>query len=380
MHSKLPDVGLTIFSQMSQLAQQHGALNLSQGFPDFPAPPALKEALARRVMADDNQYPPMAGVPQLREQVAALINRRYGVSACPEQEITITPGATQAIFCAVQALVHPGDEVIVFDPAYDSYAPSVRLAGGITRHVPLDHAFRYDWDAFAAALNDKTRLVIINSPHNPSGALASRADLDRLAQLTGPRGIYVISDEVYEHLVFDGLQHHSVLTHPQLYARACVVSSFGKSFHVTGWKTGYLVAPPQLTAEVRKVHQFVSFCAPTPLQLALADFMAQQPQHVEALGRFYQAKRDRLCAALAGSRFACEPSAGTYFQLVDYRAIRDDLDDVAMARWLTQEKGIASIPLSVFYQQPPAGARWLRLCFAKTDETLDRAGELLCRI
>lgn len=380
MHSKLADVGLTIFSQMSQLAQQRGALNLSQGFPDFPAPLALKEALAARVAGDDNQYPPMTGVPELREQVAALISRRYGIEVCQEEEITITPGATQAIFCAIQALVHPGDEVIVFDPAYDSYEPAVRLAGGVTRHVQLGDDFTPDWDALAAAVNDRTRLVIINSPHNPSGALLTAADLDQLAALTESRGIHILSDEVYEHLVFDGQRHQSVLTHSQLYPRALVVSSFGKSFHVTGWKTGYLVASPRLSAEVRKVHQYVSFCAPTPLQLALADFMQQHPEHVDGLAAFYQAKRDRLCAALAGSRFSLVPAAGTYFQLVDYRAIRDDLDDVAMARWLTEEKGIASIPLSVFYERPPADRYWLRLCFAKTDETLNRAGELLCTI
>lgn len=380
MHSKLADVGLTIFSQMTQLARQHGALNLSQGFPDFPAPLALKEALTKHVMADANQYAPMTGLPALREQVAALIDRCYGASVCPENEITITPGATEAIFCAIQALVHPGDEVIVLDPCYDSYEPSVRLAGGITRHVPLDEGFAPDWEAFAAAISDRTRLVIINSPHNPSGAVFTKADLDQLAALTESRGIHVLSDEVYEHLVYDGLQHHSVLAHPQLYGRAVVVSSFGKSFHVTGWKTGYLVAPPALSAEIRKVHQYVSFCAPTPLQWALADFMQQHPEHVEELAAFYQAKRDRLCAVLADSRFSFAPAAGTYFQLVDYSAIRDDLDDVAMARWLTEEKGIAAIPLSVFYQNPPEGQRWLRLCFAKTAETLDRAGELLCKI
>ncbi len=276
--------------------------------------------------------------------------------------------------------MQPGDEVIVFDPSYDSYEPAVQLAGGTTVHVSLGADFTYDWDAFAAALTGKTRMVIINSPHNPTGALMSRADLDRLAQLTETQGVYVLSDEVYEHLVYDGQQHQSVLAHPQLYTRACVVSSFGKSFHVTGWKTGYLVAPAHITAEVRKVHQFVSFCAPAPLQLALADFMQQHPEHIDGLPGFYQAKRDQLCSALEHSRFAFTPTPGTYFQLVDYRAIRDDLGDVDMARWLTREKGIATIPLSVFYRQPPASVRWLRLCFAKTTETLSRAGEYLCAI
>ncbi len=377
MNSKLADVGLTIFSQMTQLARQHGALNLAQGFPDFDAPLALREALARHVMAGANQYAPMTGMPQLREQVAGVIRQRQGIELCPEQEITITPGATQAIFCAIQALVHAGDEVIVFDPCYDSYEPAVRLAGGRTVHVPLTADFGYDWDAFAAALTGKTRLVIINSPHNPSGSLIGRTDLDRLAQLTESAGIYVLSDEVYEHLVFDGQIHQSVLAHPQLRARACVVSSFGKSFHVTGWKTGYLVAPPGLTEEVRKVHQFVSFCAATPIQMALADFMRTCPQHIVGLSVFYQAKRDLLCQGLQGSLFSLRPSPGTYFQLVDYSAIRNDLDDVAMAHWLTAEKGIAAIPLSVFYQQPPAGQRLLRLCFAKREQTLHQALELM---
>lgn len=380
IQSKLPDVGLTIFSQMSQLAQQHGALNLSQGFPDFQAPEPLIAALGRYAQAGHNQYASMAGVAPLREQLAQSITQLYGATLCPEQELTITPGATQALFCAIQAIVGPGDEVIVFDPCYDSYAPAVRLAGGRTVHVPLSSDFSYDWQAFAQALSPRTRLVIINSPHNPSGATITQEDLTQLAQLTQEQGIYILSDEVYEHLLFDGRQHQSVLNHPQLFSRACVVGSFGKTFHVTGWKTGYLAAPPALTAEVRKVHQYVSFCAPTPIQLALADFMQNHPEHIQELPAFYQVKRDQLCAALTESRFSFSPSASTYFQLVDYRAIRDDLDDVAMARWLTEHKGIASIPLSVFYQQPPEQQFLLRLCFAKTTATLEQAGELLCAI
>lgn len=378
--SKLPDVGLTIFSQMSQLAQQHGALNLSQGFPDFPAPEPLLAALGRYAQEGHNQYAPMAGVAVLREQLAQSIAQLYGATLCPEQQITITPGATQALFCVIQALVGSGDEVIVFDPCYDSYAPAVRLAGGRTVHVPLGSDFSYDWQAFAQAISPRTRLVIINSPHNPSGAIITHEDLTQLAQLTEKQGIYILSDEVYEHLLFDGQTHQSVLSHPQLFARACVVGSFGKTFHVTGWKTGYLAAPPELTAEIRKVHQYVSFCAPTPIQLALADFMQNHPEHIQELPTFYQAKRDQLCAALTQSRFTFSPSASTYFQLVDYRAIRDDLEDVAMARWLTEHKGIASIPLSVFYQQSPKQQYLLRLCFAKTTATLKQAGELLCAI
>lgn len=378
--SKLPATGLTIFSQMTQLARQFGALNLSQGFPDFPAPQPLLEALGRFAREGHNQYAPMAGVPELREQLALDFARRYARTLCPVEEITITPGASQALFCAIQALVRAGDEVVVFDPCYDSYEPAVQLAGGTCVHVPLTAAFRYDWDAFAAALTSRTRLVIINSPHNPGTGLLSTEDMQKLAGLTEARGIYILSDEVYEHLVYDGHRHQSVLQYPQLYARGCVVGSFGKTFHVTGWKTGYLAAPAWLTAEIRKVHQFVSFCAPTPLQMALADFMANHPEHIQRLAAFYQGKRDQLCSALASSRFMHTPASATYFQLVDYRAIRDDLDDVTMARWLAEHKGIASIPLSVFYERPPAGQYLLRLCFAKTTTTLEQAGELLCAI
>lgn len=381
LQSKLPLVGLTIFTQMSQLANVHNALNLSQGFPDFDASEALKEALQRQVQAGRNQYAAMTGVPALREQVASKIARLYRNPVSAEHEVTITPGATQALFCAIQTLVRAGDEVIVFDPCYDSYEPAVTLAGGRCVHIALNgDDFSVDWQKFADALSDKTRLVIINSPHNPSGALLSHADLNQLAQLIRERDIYLLSDEVYEHLVFDGLSHNSILAHEELYQRACVVSSFGKTFHVTGWKTGYMVAPAQLTAELRKVHQYVSFCAVTPMQYALADFMQAQPQYVDQLPEFYQHKRDQLCQALQGSRFSFTPSASTYFQLLDYRQIRDDLRDVEMAHWLTVEHGVACIPLSVFYQQPPQDQFLLRVCFAKREETLTLAGERLCAI
>ena len=381
LQSKLPNVGLTIFTQMSQLANAHAALNLSQGFPDFDAPDALKNALQRHVQAGQNQYAPMTGIQVLREQVASKIARLYRNPVCAEQEITITPGATQALFCAIQALVRVGDEVIVFDPCYDSYEPAVTLAGGRCVHIALNSTdFSVDWQQFADALNDKTRLVIINSPHNPSGALLSHADLNQLAELIRERDIYLLSDEVYEHLVFDGQPHCSVLAHPELYQRACVVSSFGKTYHVTGWKTGYMVAPPQLTAELRKVHQYLSFCAVTPMQYALADFMLAHPEHVDQLPGFYQQKRDQLCQALQGSRFSFVPTASTYFQLLDYRNIRDDLNDVQMAHWLTTEHGVASIPLSVFYQQAPTEQYLLRVCFAKRAQTLELAGEKLCAI
>lgn len=379
--SKLPNVGTTIFTRMSQLAVETGALNLSQGFPDFDGPQAMRDAVGRHIAAGHNQYAPMTGLPALREQVAAKIARSYGRMVSADTEVTIVPGATQGIFCAIQTLIQPGDEVIVFDPSYDSYEPSVELAGGRCVHVPLALPnFAIDWQRLQDALSDKTRLIILNSPHNPSGALISRAELNQLAALIRERDIYLISDEVYEHLVFDGIKHASVLAHDELYQRAFVVSSFGKTYHVTGWKTGYVVAPPALSAELRKVHQYVSFCGVTPLQWALADYMAEHPEHVEELPAFYQAKRDLFCDLLAGSRFTFTRAAGTYFQLVDYSAIRSDLDDVVMAEWLTREHGVAAIPVSVFYQSPPADLRLVRFCFAKREETLRQAADKLCAI
>ncbi|MEL7941400.1 pyridoxal phosphate-dependent aminotransferase [Pseudomonas delhiensis] len=379
--SKLPNVGTTIFTRMSQLAAECGALNLSQGFPDFDGPVALREAVARHVMAGHNQYCPMTGLPALREQVAAKVAAFYGRNVSADAEVTITPGATEAIFCAVQALIRPGDEAIVLDPCYDSYEPSVELAGGRCVHVALSLPdFRIDWQRLADAITPRTRLVFLNSPHNPSGALIDRADLDRLAALIREREIYVISDEVYEYLIYDGVQHASVLAHDELYARAFVVSSFGKTYHVTGWKTGYVVAPPALSAEMRKIHQYVNFCGVTPLQWALADFMAAHPEHLRELPGFYQAKRDLFCDLLGRSRFSFQRAAGTYFQVVDYSAIRPDLDDVAMAEWLTREHGVAAIPVSVFYQQAPADMRLVRFCFAKKEETLRQAADKLCAI
>lgn len=379
--SKLPAVGTTIFTTMSQLAAQTGAINLSQGFPDFDGPEALREALARHVAAGHNQYAPMAGLPALREQIALKIERLYGRNVSADSEVTVTPGATQAIFCAIQALIHPGDEAIVFDPCYDSYDPSVTLAGGRCIHLPLAAGdFAIDWQRLEAALSSRTRLIVLNTPHNPSGALISRDELDRLAALIRDRDIYIVSDEVYEHLVFDGRQHASVLAHDELYARAFVVSSFGKTYHVTGWKTGYVVAPPALSAELRKVHQYVSFCGVTPLQCALADFMAACPEHVGELPAFYQAKRDLFCDLLAGPRFTFTRTPGTYFQLADYSAIRPDLDDVAMAQWLTREHGVAAIPVSVFSERPDPAQRLVRFCFAKREDTLRQAAEKLSAI
>lgn len=380
LDSKLPGVGTTIFTRMSALAARHGAINLSQGYPDFAAPPALCEALARAVRDGHNQYAPMPGLPALREALADQLQRHRGVKCDPETEITIVPGATEGIFCAVMASIGRGDEVILLDPAYDSYAPAVTLAGGKAVHVPLQPgSFRPDWDRVEKAIRPRTRMIMVNSPHNPTGAILEREDLGALANLAETHDLLVCSDEVYEHLVFDGRGHHSVLQWPSLRERSFAHYSFGKTFSVTGWKTGYCVAAPALTAELRKVHQFVAFVAVTPVQQAVADFLASDPDYPATLPAFYQAKRDLFCNALADSRFRVTPSAGTYFQLLDYRGISDTADHTLCETW-TRELGVASIPVSVFYQQPPSGQHYLRFCFAKSDEVLLQAAEILCRI
>jgi methionine transaminase len=377
--SKLPRVGTTIFTQMSALANACNALNLSQGFPDFGAPPALLEAMARHVRDGHNQYAPMPGVLYLREQIAAQLWQYRGVTCDPDTEITVVPGATEGIYCAVTACVRPGDEVIVLDPCYDSYEPAIELCGGRAVHVPLTpHTFRVDWQRVAEAISPRTRLIMVNSPHNPSGATLDDHDMLQLQALAEHHDLLVISDEVYEHLVFDAQPHHSALQYPQLRERSFVMFSFGKTFSVTGWKTGYCVAPRSLTTELRKVHQFVCFVAVTPVQLAVADFMAAQPDYPATLPAFYQAKRDLFCRALQGSRFRITPSAGTYFQMLDYSAISQEPDSVLAPDW-TRRYGIASIPISVFYQEPPA-QHYLRFCFAKNDQVLIDAAQRLCEI
>ena len=370
--SKLPHVGTTIFTVMSRLAEQHGAINLSQGFPDFDPPARLIDLVGEHLRAGHNQYAPMPGVVALREAIARKVHEFYGVQPDPVTEVTITPGATQALFCAVQAVVRKGDEVIVFDPAYDSYQPAVTLAGGITRHVPLSVSdFTIDWERFDAALGPKTRLVIVNSPHNPTGSLVSAEDLEELARRLRPYRCYVLSDEVYEHIVFDGASHASVVSNAELARRSFVVSSFGKTYHATGWKVGYCIAPAPLTEELRRVHQFVSFATVTPIQHALADYMLENPAHAHDLPDFYQAKRDFFARRLNSTRFELTPARSTYFQLADYSAV-SDLDDVAFARWLTETHGVATIPISVFCDLAPP-VRLVRFCFAKSEETLNAA-------
>jgi methionine transaminase len=369
--SRLPKVGTTIFTVMSALALEHGAVNLGQGFPDFDCDPALLDAVDAAMRAGHNQYPPMAGVPALREAVAAKIESCYGRRYDPGSEITITAGATQAILTAILACVQPGDEVIVLEPCYDSYGPNIELAGGTVVRVALTPgSFRPDFDAIARALSPRTRAIIVNSPHNPSATVWRAPDMDRLADLLRPTDVLLISDEVYEHMVYDGQSHASASAHAELAARAFVVSSFGKTFHVTGWKIGTVAAPAALTAEFRKVHQFNVFTVNTPMQYALASYLAS-PGPYRELSAFYQAKRDLFRAGLATTRLRALPSEGTYFQCVDYSAV-SELGEAAFCRWLTTEVGVAAIPLSVFYD---AGfeQRIVRLCFAKRDETLQLA-------
>ena len=376
--SRLPAVGTTIFTIMSRLAQECGAINLSQGFPDFNAEDFLFERVAHHMRAGRNQYAPMAGVAALREAVAAKIAALYGIAYDPEAEITITAGATQALFTAVAALVHPGDEVIVFEPVYDSYAPAVELQGGVVRRLRLAAPdYRPDWDAVRSALTPRTRMIMINTPHNPTGTVWTATDMASLEALTRGTGIVVVADEVYEHIVFDGRSHESAARHPGLAERSLIVSSFGKTYHITGWKVGYVAGPRELMAEFRKVHQFNVFTVNTPVQHALADYMAE-PERYLGLAAFYQAKRDVFRAGVAGSRFELLKSAGTYFQLARYRAISDE-PDTRFAERLTREHGVAVIPLSAFYADG-RDDRVVRFCFAKEEATLAAACERLVKV
>jgi len=378
IESRLPRVGTTIFTVMSALATERGAVNLGQGFPDFDCDPRLVEAVAEAMRHGLNQYPPMAGVPVLREAVAGKVAALYGHRYDPGTEITITAGATQAILSAILAVVHPGDEVIVLDPCYDSYAPNIELAGGITVHVPLTPGtFRPDFERIAASLSPRTRAMIVNTPHNPSATVWSAADMPRLAELLRPTDVILISDEVYEHMVFDGALHQSAARFPELAERSIVISSFGKTYHVTGWKVGYAAAPAALTAEFRKVHQFNVFTVNTPMQHGLATYMANAAHHL-GLPAFYQRKRDLFRAGLAKTRLQMLPSQGTYFQCVDYSAVTDRPEE-DFCRWLTIEKGVAAIPLSAFYADGYE-QRIARFCFAKKDETLALALERLAQL
>lgn len=373
--TKLPNTGTTIFTRMSALAQAHQAINLSQGFPDFHCDPRLIDAVSKHMMAGHNQYAPMAGLLALREKLAQKIESIYGQAVNPAEEITITSGGTEALYAAIAAVIHEGDEVIVLEPAYDSYIPAIKLNGGIPIPIPLQHpTYRIDWERVKNRMNLRTRLIIINSPHNPTGAILQPEDMAQLERLVMGTDILVLSDEVYEHIIFDGIKHESVLRYPALYERSMAVFSFGKTYHVTGWKLGYCVAPPHLTVEFRKVHQYLTFASPTPFQHAFADMLAF-PEAYEQLPDFYGQKRALFQRVMADTPFTLLPTAGTYFQLADYSAI-SDLPDTAFAEWLTKEHGVATIPVSVFYQQP-VDHKVVRFCFAKDDATLQAAGEQL---
>ena len=378
LRSRLPKVGTTIFTVMSALAQQHRAVNLGQGFPDFGCDPRLIDAVEAAMRAGLNQYPPMAGVPPLREAVAAKIEALYGAHYDPGEEITITAGATEAILSSILAVVHPGDEVIVLEPCYDSYVPNIELAGGRAVPVPLvPGTFRPDFERLAAALTPRTRALLVNTPHNPSATAWTADEMERLATLLRPSDVIVIADEVYEHMVFDGLNHESVARHPELAARSLIVSSFGKTYHVTGWKVGYVAAPAALTAELRKVHQFNVFTVNTPMQHGLAAYMADAGRYL-GLPAFYQAKRDRFRAGLARTPLRLLPCEGSFFQCVDYSAV-SELGEDAFCRWLTTTIGVAAIPLSAFYGDA-FEQHIVRLCFAKKEETLDAALERLAKL
>jgi len=381
--SKLPDVGTTIFTVMSQLATDTGAINLSQGFPSFDPPRALLDRIIHHLNHGSNQYAPMAGVPALTKAIGEKTQRLQGRSLDVDHEVTICCGATEGLFDAIQAVVRTGDEVIVFDPAYDSYEPAVTLAGGVTRHVPLiidsnGFDFSIDWQRLADAVNSRTRLLIVNFPHNPTGAILQSEDLDRLAEIVRNTDCYLLSDEVYEHIIFDGEVHRSLLSHDELWERTMVVSSFGKTTHSTGWKIGYCIAPKYLSDEFRKVHQFTTFAISTPVQHGIADFLVSNPEFYEDLPLFYQEKRDYFSDLLQGSRFKLQPARSTFFQIVDYSAISDGLD-LDIAQCWTRDYGVASIPLSVFCEQPFTGSR-LRFCFAKDNATLEAAAEKLCQL
>lgn len=373
--SKLPHLGTTIFTVMSQMASEYKAINLSQGYPDFDVPEPLLALMTKYLNAGMNQYPPMTGVPYLRQQIAVKVENLYDCKVDSETEITVTSGATEALFVAIQATIQADDDVIVFDPVYDSYEPAIQLAGGRAIHVPLDDQFNINWDLVRAAMTSRTRMIIVNSPHNPSGSTLKSDDLDQLQALTEDTNIIVLSDEVYEHMVFNGLPHESILTRPKLKQRAFVVSSFGKTYHATGWKVAYCIAPEALSKEFRKVHQYVTFTTHTPTQWALAEYMESHPEHYLELPQFYQAKRDLFLEEMKDSRFKLSPSQGTYFQLADYGEISDK-SDVEFANWLTQEMGVAAIPISVFCEKPVSG-RHVRFCFAKDDSTIKAACKIL---
>jgi methionine transaminase len=383
MDTKLPATGTTIFAVMSTLAHECEAINLSQGFPSFNPDQELLDLITHYLNADGNQYAPMIGVQTLRESIAEKVSKLYGRRLDADNEVTVCDGATEGLFSAIQATVHAGDEVIVFDPAYDSYEPSVTLAGGKTIHIPLivtedNPELHIDWDRLRTSINERTRLIVLNFPHNPSGVILSAIDLESLAEIVRDTNVYLLSDEVYEHIIFDGAEHQSLARHDELWERSFIISSFGKTYHATGWKVGYCVAPPALTTEFRKIHQWVCYAVVSPIQYAIGDYMCRTPEHYAELPLFYERKRDLFCELVRKSRFELRPAKGTFFQILEYSQITDEYD-VDYAKRLTREIGVASIPVSVFCDQPPQSHK-LRFCFAKDDNMLEEAAARLCRL
>lgn len=376
--SKLPGIETSIFAVMSGLANQHKAINLSQGFPDFPVSEKLISSIHQKMKAGLNQYAPMPGVAVFREQIAAKAHKTYGIEYNVDSEVTVTAGATQALFTAIAAFIREEDEVIIFEPAYDSYGPAVRLNGGVVKYAQLRLPdYHIDWQEVARMITHRTKMIVINTPHNPSGSVLSNEDMLNLQRITKNTDIIILSDEVYEHIIFDKKKHESVCAYPELAERSIVVGSFGKTFHATGWKMGFVLAPENLMKEFRKAHQFNVFAVNTPIQHALADYMTD-PENYLHLGEFYQQKRDYFVERVKESRFKIIPSYGTYFQLLDYSAISDE-KEMDFATRLITEFGLASIPVSAFYQKKEDN-KILRFCFAKSQETLDKAAEILCKI
>lgn len=378
IQSRLPDISTSIFAIMSKMAADHGAINLSQGFPDFQVDPVVIDLIHKQMKAGHNQYAPMPGAPVLRNVIAGVISKTYNHNVNPETEITISAGATEALYASIAALVHPGDEVIVFDPAYDSYNPAIRLNGGVPVHINLRYPdFSIDWEEVKSRISSRTRMIMVNTPQNPSGAVLTADDLKQLEKLAAEHDLIVLSDEVYERIIFDNIRHESVLHYPNLAKRSIAVFSFGKTFHATGWKVGYAIAPEALTREIRKTHQFITFSVNTPVQLALAEYM-QTPAHYENLGSFYQQKRDYFLQGIKGSSFEPMPCHGSYFQSLSFKNI-SALPDRQMAEELTIKHKVASVPVSVFYNDKTDN-KLLRFCFAKSEQTLDQAMEILRKI
>jgi methionine transaminase len=376
--SKLPQTGTSIFAVMTQLAREHNAINLSQGFPDFPVSEQLIELVYKNMRQGHNQYAPMPGIPELREAIAEKTSFLYSADYNPDTEITVTAGATQGIFTAITAFIKENDEVIVFEPAYDSYIPAIRLCGAMPITVRLKLPdYQIDWNEVKKLITSRTKMIIINTPHNPSGSILSASDLMQLDKITRKTGIIVLSDEVYEHIIFDGYEHQSVCRYPQLASRSLVMCSFGKTFHTTGWKMGYCLAPENLMKEFRKSHQFIVFTVNTPMQYAVKEYLQDKDNYLK-LGAFYQEKRDYFLKLISGSRFKMIPARGTYFQVLDYSRISDE-SEMDFATRITREFGVASVPNSYFYHKPQNN-HTLRFCFAKSNETLEKAAEILCRI